>query len=144
MIDVLHFRYEPGFELMKASSRVSFLYHLTRSQTDKGNFQHNFTVRLVDQLLIFNNQSECIERVQRKIMLKFSSGGQVVIMLTFYSGNSSSIPAEVYSSYSVKLFEKNVNKNKIGRGWSIQHRPLGSLTIVSLASMLRVNLSTWD
>ena len=45
-------------------------------------------------------------------MPKFSSGGQVVIMLTFYSGNSSSIPAEVYSSYSVKLFEKNVNKNK--------------------------------
>ena len=48
-------------------------------------------------------------------MLKFSSGGQVVIMLTFYSDNSSSIPAEVYSSYSVILFEKNVNKNKRGR-----------------------------
>ena len=39
-------------------------------------------------------------------------GGQVVNVLTFYSDDSSSNPANVYSFSSVKLFEKNKNKQK--------------------------------
>ena len=43
------------------------------------------------------------------------SGGQVVSLLAFYSDDPSPNPAEVYSFYS-KLFEKNENKQKGGRG----------------------------
>ena len=45
-------------------------------------------------------------------------GGQVVNVLTFYSDDSSSNPANVYSFSSVKLFEKNKNKQKRGWEWS--------------------------
>ena len=42
----------------------------------------------------------------------FGGGGK----LAFLSNNLSSNPAEVYSLYYVKLFEKNQNKQKRGRG----------------------------
>ena len=44
-------------------------------------------------------------------------GSQMVIILTFFSNNPSLKPAEVYSFYSVKLFEANENKRKRGWGW---------------------------
>ena len=37
-------------------------------------------------------------------------GGQVVSVLAFYSDDPSSNPAEVYSLYSTKVFERNENK----------------------------------
>ena len=42
-------------------------------------------------------------------------GGYMVSMIAFYSNDPSSNPVGVFSFYSLKLLEKNKNKQK--RGW---------------------------
>ena len=46
-------------------------------------------------------------------------GGQVVSVLAFYSVDPSSNPAYAYSFFLKFVIEKNENKQKRGRGWSI-------------------------
>ena len=44
-------------------------------------------------------------------------GGQVVIVLAFYSDDPSLNPAEAYSFFCKIVFEKNENKQERGLGW---------------------------
>ena len=45
-----------------------------------------------------------------------SGGGQVVIVLAFYSNNPSSNPPEVYNFRCIIVFEKDENKKEAGVG----------------------------
>ena len=60
-----------------------------------------------------------------------SGGGRVVSVLAFYSDDTSSNPAEVYSFYSVNCLKRTkINKKRPG-GWPIfLKKPLFSISAI--------------